>query len=190
MGTKLIVGMLGKAGSGKDTVAEYLINKNGFYRLALADPLKSAIKEMFLLDDFTTYDRHQREQPLPDFPDWSPRKLFQFVGTELMRRQFDQCIWSKLLVKRIRGSQCSKIVISDVRFPDEQQYLQKLKDDGYQIIFIKVKRDGCVGNNVGLSNHESEQYELNSDYEILNNGTLEELYFKVDTIIKSHLNME
>lgn len=39
--TKLpIVGLLGEAGSGKDTAAEILIKNHGYYGLALADPLK------------------------------------------------------------------------------------------------------------------------------------------------------
>jgi hypothetical protein len=39
--TKLpIIGLLGEAGSGKDTAAEMLVQQHGFYSLALADPLK------------------------------------------------------------------------------------------------------------------------------------------------------
>jgi hypothetical protein len=45
-----IIGILGEAGSGKDTAAEILVRDHGFVKVALADPLKRICKEVF---DFT-----------------------------------------------------------------------------------------------------------------------------------------
>jgi hypothetical protein len=50
-------------------------------------------------------------------------------------------------------------------------------------MLIKVKRAGCNGT-VGLNNHASEAYDLDADYEVDNNGSFEELYDKIDKIIK------
>lgn len=174
---KIVIGMIGKAGSGKDTVGNYICKHHGFVKMALADPLKASVKEMFLLDDFTTYDRVEREKPLPDFPEWSVRKLFQFIGTELMRKQFDDALWVKLLNKRIKSSEHSRIIVTDVRFPNELDKIRELGcANGYHVAFIKVNRPGYVGHDVGIENHESESYDLVGDYTIMNNGTLDNLY--------------
>jgi len=46
----MIIGLLGQAGVGKDTAADYLVKKHGFAKVALADPLKRICREVF---DFT-----------------------------------------------------------------------------------------------------------------------------------------
>jgi len=181
---KIVIGMIGKAGSGKDTVGDYLCEKYGFIKMTLAEPLKSSVKEMFLLDDFTVYDREEREKPLPDFPEWSARKLFQFIGTDLMRKQFDDALWVKLLNKRIMQSEKEKIVVTDIRFPNEIDNIRNLGNkNGYHVDFIKVVRPGYDGKSVGISNHESESYDLMSGYKILNDSSIDYLYESADFIL-------
>lgn len=46
----MIVGLSGQAGSGKDTVADFLVEHHGFVKIALADPIKRAAMEWW---DFT-----------------------------------------------------------------------------------------------------------------------------------------
>jgi hypothetical protein len=48
---KSIVGIAGKAGSGKDTVADILVKGHGFTKVALADPLKRICREVFKFTD-------------------------------------------------------------------------------------------------------------------------------------------
>lgn len=43
----MLVGILGEAGSGKDTAAQFLVKEKGFYSLALADPIKVYCNWMF-----------------------------------------------------------------------------------------------------------------------------------------------
>jgi hypothetical protein len=51
MGKEMILGLTGVAGSGKDTVADYLIQKFGYTRVALADPLKRIAQSVFNFSD-------------------------------------------------------------------------------------------------------------------------------------------
>ena len=81
----MLVGVCGKAGAGKDTVGDYLIEKYRFKKIALADPIKRMVKDVFVLNDHTVYDRVAREQPLERWPDWTVRTLLQYIGTELFR---------------------------------------------------------------------------------------------------------
>jgi len=43
----MIIGVAGLAGSGKDTVADHLVEYHGFVKVALADPLKRICREVF-----------------------------------------------------------------------------------------------------------------------------------------------
>lgn len=192
----MLIGVCGKAGSGKDTIADYLIKTKGFKKIALADPIKRLVKDVFVLDDHTVYDRVAREQPLKNFPNWSVRKLLQFIGTELFREQLDDSIWVKSLWYRIQQDKDNNYVVSDIRFPNELNFFRdNAKSD---FVSIKVIRNGCDGN-VGLEvhplkkfflkligkdhRHASEKYDLNAEITIENNGTFEELYAKVDAEI-------
>jgi len=47
----MILGLSGLAGSGKDTVADILVSKHGFVKVALADPLKRICKEVYDFSD-------------------------------------------------------------------------------------------------------------------------------------------
>jgi hypothetical protein len=46
-----IIGITGKAGSGKDTVADILVREHGFVKVALADPMKRVCRDMFQFTD-------------------------------------------------------------------------------------------------------------------------------------------
>jgi hypothetical protein len=174
--------MCGKAGSGKDTVGDYLVLQYGFNRIALADPIKRLVKDVFVLDDHTVYDRVAREQPLKNFPDWSVRKLLQYIGTELFRNHIDDSIWVKSLWYRIATNKKQNFVVSDLRFTNELQFFREHMDKG-DFLCIKVIRPGYEGK-VGLDNHASEAYDLSGDREISNDGSKKDLYNKVDMIMK------
>jgi hypothetical protein len=178
----MLIGICGKAGAGKDTIGDYLVSNYDFKKISLADPIKRLVKDVFVLDDHTVYDRVAREQPLKDWPDWTVRKLLQFIGTELFRNNIDDAIWVKSLWLRIQEDKNSNYVTSDIRFPNELQFF---KDNARQGEFIccKVIRKGYNGA-VGISGHASEAFDLSGDFEINNDEGYQELYNKVDIMMK------
>lgn len=60
-----ILALAGKAGSGKDTLADVLVKRYGFTRIALADPLRQLCAAAFKLpyEYFLDYDK--KDAPLP-----------------------------------------------------------------------------------------------------------------------------
>jgi hypothetical protein len=181
----MLIGICGKAGAGKDTIADYFIKNFKFQRISLADPIKRLVKDVFVLDDHTVYDREAREQPLKNWPDWSVRKLLQYIGTELFREKIDDAIWVKSLWYRIQQNRDNDYVTSDLRFPNERQYFKDNAKEG-EFFCIKVVRPGYDGK-VGLVGHASEAYDLKGDIEIVNDGTIEELYNRLDKIVANLL---
>jgi len=176
----MIITVSGKAGAGKDTVADHLINSYGFKKISLADPIKRLTKDVFALTDFQVYDRVEREKPLEQWGGRSVRQLLQQIGTELFRDNIDPDIWVKSLWFTIKESK-DNYVVPDVRFPNELNFL-KGNVPAFDFTSIKVTREGCDGK-VGVVGHRSEAYDLPTIHTVENNGTMDELYIKVDDIM-------
>jgi dephospho-CoA kinase len=176
----MLIGVCGKAGAGKDTIADYWVKKHGFKKIALADPIKRIVQDVFVLDDHTVYDRVAREQPIEKWNGWSVRRLLQIIGTELFRNNIDEGIWVKSLLYRVQSDPEHNYIVPDVRFPNELQYLSENSD---HFISIKVVRRGCDGN-VGEQGHESEAYDLETKYILDNNSTFDNLYKQIEEIAR------
>ena len=63
----MILGVTGLIGSGKDTIADYLVTEHGFKRISFAASLKDAVAAVFnwdreLLEGTTKQSRQWREQ--------------------------------------------------------------------------------------------------------------------------------
>lgn len=81
-----LIGLAARARSGKDTVANYLLQHADISSYALADPVKMACQALFGLNDEETWTDHYKEQLIPLW-NTSPRQFFQLVGTEWMRQE-------------------------------------------------------------------------------------------------------
>lgn len=156
-----LIGITGLAGSGKGTVADFLIDDHKFEKMSFADALKAGCGQIFgwersLLEGDTKESRDFRET-VDDFwsdklerPGFTPRLALQLMGTEAMRGIFHNDIWVSVLEKRIKKLQdwyanvlksgegnpgIKGIVIPDVRFPNE---IKMIKDLGG--IVVRVQR--------------------------------------------------
>jgi len=176
----MLIGICGKAGAGKDTIGNYLVEKHGFEKIALADPIKRLVKDIFVLDDHTVYDRVAREQPLEQWGGRSVRTLLQIIGTELFRKNIDESIWVRSLWYRVAANKEKNYVVTDVRFPNELEFLRENAKE--EFLSIKVIREGYNGK-VGIVGHESEKYNLDTDLVIENSDTIEALHKKVEKLI-------
>jgi len=181
----MLVGICGKAGAGKDTVGDYLVEKHGFEKISLAGPIKRLVQDIFVLSDEEVNDRVLREQPMPDWDGWSVRRLLQFIGTDMFRKLLFEDIWVRSLWKRVSSDLENNYVVTDVRFPNELEHLKNGGGDNF--LSIKVVRDGCDGT-VGIQGHESEKYDLETDMVFENNDSFEDLFAKVDEIITKRGN--
>jgi hypothetical protein len=107
----------------------------------------------------------------------TPRQLLQFVGTELIRECISPYFWCKVLDESIQNE--AKVVITDVRFFEERQYVTAKKGT-----LIRIDR---TNNETEKDNHASETNlgaDNEYDYLLKNNGTIEELQDRLETLYK------
>ncbi|MCK9369331.1 hypothetical protein M0R04_05280 [Candidatus Dojkabacteria bacterium] len=129
----MIVGLVGFIGSGKGTVGEMLVAE-GFYTDSFAKPLKDCVAIIFnwdreLLEGNTRESREWRDKPDPYWSkvygsDFTPRKALQLFGTEACREGLHRDIWCESLGTRVNGIE--NVVITDVRFKNEVDYIKKI----------------------------------------------------------------
>jgi len=191
----MLIGICGLIGSGKDTVAERLVNEHGYKRDSFAKSLKDAVASMFnwdrdMLEGRGESSRHWREQPDKFWSERfgrevSPRTILQQFGTEVMRGQMYDGIWVDSCIGRYKGE---NTVISDTRFPNE---IKRIKECGGIILLVKRFQDpdwftSYVEGNIEPKGIHSSEYawaKEEFDFTIENNGSLEELNEKVDSFI-------
>ena len=196
----MIIGICGFIGSGKDTVADYLVNFHEFRRESFASTLKDAVANVFgwdrtMLEGRTKEAREWREQVDPwwaerlDMPTLTPRWVLQYWGTEVCRKAFHDDIWIASLENKIRNSK-DNVVISDCRFPNE---ISAIKNAGGTIVWVQRGElpswyeyavAANKGSNIAINEmkrlgvHASEWAWLGSKFDIVidNNGTIDQLY--------------
>lgn len=149
----MLIGIYGKARSGKDTVANHLFHEWGFVKYSFANPLKSIVAELF---DMTN---EQMNGDLKEVVDErygkSPRWLLQHIGTDVFRALYEN-VWSDLGIRRYNNAKKEhgpdiRMVIPDVRFPNEMEAIKVA--GGY---IWKTVRPDHEGAKTGIANHPSE----------------------------------
>lgn len=172
-----LVAFVGKARAGKDTAASHLRLEHGFARLAFADPLKRAAREMFGLSHGQTWGDDLKEVVIPLW-NMTPRRMFQLLGTEASKPFFGEDIWIKRLAMHHEAiKDTDDVVITDCRFDSEADWVRA--NGG---VIVEIRRGTTLQGEAAA--HISEAgLRLPPDYIIDNTGTLEELYARIDMLV-------
>ena len=180
MGLKLI-GVHGKAQSGKDTIARVLVEEHGFVRMAFADPLKAAASILFNWPPEIAFSDEIKTHKNPLWNDLTGREIFQKFGTEAMRGTFGDDFWIKRWAcdySRLRKKH--SIVVSDVRTNIEADMIRGL---GGLILHVERRGAGLSGLEAFHSSERGIIFNKGTDLRLENNGTLEELEDEVHRIV-------
>lgn len=176
----MLIAICGHKFSGKSTVANLLHNATGYEVVSFADKLKdiTCVLSGCTREQLEDYD-FKETQLVPDYlcpyclnadkPTF--RAFLQHFGSEVMRGVNDN-IWIDCTL-----SNCDKdCIVSDCRFPNEAKAVKARGG-----IVIKVVREGCGGDShcseVGVD-------EIEADYTLFNDSTLDNLVANVDSLVR------
>lgn len=174
----MIVGITGRAGAGKDTVANILIHKRRFATMQFAGPLKRMLCDLLRVPFEAWEDREWKETVIPELG-VSPRVMAQTLGTEWGRNCCGEDFWVKIGMHNAKSIEAElekiddryTICFTDVRFENEAGAIRNL--GGY---IIHVHRPGHeAGTSSAHSSEDGIQVNPLSDIVIINDGTLEDL---------------
>jgi len=190
----VLIGITGKAGAGKDSVANILVDRYGFKRYAFADAVRDVALSInpIIMTNWQADERSGKlrlcDARLADYVevhgwDWSKRnipeirRLLQVIGTEAGRQVMGENVWVDIIVNKYVNDGYPNGVVTDMRFPNEFEAIADNLDE----CTLKVVRP----NNPDAieAKHSSEQYDFDTRYTIMNDGTLEDLGKAVDDFL-------
>jgi hypothetical protein len=165
--------------TGKDSVANILVEQHGYTRFAFADKIRELLIETnpLIRDGFrvesvvSAYGWDQAKILFPEI-----RHLLQSLGVGA-RKLLGDDIWIYQVLKDVHPT--DKIVISDVRFINEAECISARGGDMW-----RIKRPGVGAVNAHVSESDLDGYKV--DKILSNGGTLEELELLVHTRMDSY----
>ena len=200
----MIIGLTGAAGSGKDSVADILVLKHGFRRIAFADALYEEVSTAFNVPIDFLKNRETKEKPSVrlslgrcmdgEFANvvrlvnhrgnrpigrstipYSPRQILQWWGTDYRRAQCET-YWIDKVRDRLLSGHGQGWVITDVRFQNEADLVREL---GGRLGL--VTRPGVKP----VADHVSEAFwqTCNPDILIRNDGDIDDLMADVCAMV-------
>ena len=177
----MIIGICGKIGSGKDTVADYLVSKYGFKKVVMSDIIKEEMKKNNLNIDRETMQNFSKE----------------------MKEKYGKGIWAKKTLEYTKEHNIKNAVISGVR--DSKEVEEFRKDPNFILLFVWAPRElrferlikrgsykdpKTLEEALKQEKREEQIFDLYNncreyaDYLIANDSTIDDLYQTVDILLK------
>lgn len=181
----MLIALTGAPGSGKDTLAEQFVLHDVYEQYRFADPIKAMLAQFHIRPD--VWEDHEMKERIIPWLGKSPRFLAQTLGTEWGRDLIHPDIWVLMAMGRWNvvnsGSEPGRMVVSDVRFQNEANWICQA---GGIIVRIERPDNKHKMDNVG---HSSEAGGIPGHVTVMNDGTKEDLREKAWIEIRSYLGM-
>ncbi len=165
-----IIGISGRAGCGKDILAEHLATRFNIHVHRMADPLKRGLEAMFGFDRSVWFDREVKEKDIAGLGK-SPRYLAQTLGTDWGRLMVHPDVW--IWAADQQWLEHAHLIVPDIRFNNEAAWIE---DRGG--VLIEVVRPELTP--IDESDHPSEMG-IDQEYifeTIVNDSTIDDMIDK------------
>jgi hypothetical protein len=175
----VLVALTGRAASGKDTAALHLISAHGFTRFAFADILKElcAHAEGVVTPADLGWTGYSWTGPKSEIG----RRMLQGIGHGA-REVLGPDVWVGAMSLAINRTEPrpERVVVTDVRYPNEVDWVRQ-----HRGLLIRVTRPGQVLQGAAHTHPtEANIDRFAVDREVANDGTVEELWAKVDLTLR------
>lgn len=188
-----LIGFGGALAAGKDTVADYIVEKHEAVKVNMSTPL---VEAMLALDPLIEHHvpgtnipwsgtgRYIRYRELHETVGYvaakknpEVRRLYQVLGTEVGRDIISQNVWVDIAAKTIQQHRAEgfPVVITGIRFENEQQMIRQL---GGTLVYVTRGTEGTTGAHASETSVRAEDFDIT----IENLGTLEALYASAETL--------
>ena len=180
-----LIGLCGKIGAGKDTVADYLVRKHDFQKIVISDVIKNELEHLGRAVN---------------------REEMQNLGNEY-REKYGLDVWAKACTTYAKKKGMRRVVISGIRTSAEIAfYREHLKND-FVLVAVKANKqkrfdrllkrssEKDFDSKDEIESQESREEELwdlygkfeeVADYTIENNGSMVELFARVEEFLKKY----
>jgi dephospho-CoA kinase len=181
--TKIIIGLSGEIASGKGTVAKYIREKYHANSYRFSTMLRDAMNRLYI---------EQNRENIATF-------------STMLRKSFGEDLFAKVMAEDVKKDGSEIIVIDGIRRLADIEYLKKIPQ--FKFIYIEadikkcyeriIKRDENTDDQGKTFDDFLEEHNLETEVQIKdlkqhadaileNNGTVEELYEKIDSIINEN----
>jgi len=161
--------------SGKDTVANYLVDNYKFKRYAFADILKDIVSRKFNIER-CLMDTDVGKKMYCVEHGKTVRQVLIDYGKE--QRDLDEGFWVKKVIEEIEKDGFSRIVISDWRFENEYRVLKY--EFNKSVYTIRINRWSKSQLN---DDSETSLDKFNFDYTLTNEKDVDSLYRLVNGVV-------
>lgn len=171
-----LIGITGPAGCGKDTAADFILERlpHGYRKLSFAGPIKEMARTGLCLDTDQLYGE-SKDKIDPRYG-VTPRRIMQTLGTEWGREHVHPDVWVKAMDAIHNTPGYDELVIPDVRFENEANYIRN--NNG---VLIHVNGRAA---NIELHMSEGGVAVQRVDLVVQNTGDLNVFYARLIELIK------
>lgn len=176
-----LIGICGKSGCGKDTIAEFLVGQHGFVRIAVADPLKHVAALAFTLTHEQLWGAGRNVVD----PHWAqtPRQIYQQLGDALRVIHPDALTraWEAAVSDAVSSGH--RVVVPDIRMPEEARWLHKAGG-----VLWRIERPGLQAPPGGEHATETALDCWPVDWTVINDADVEQMLLQVTRMIDQPLD--
>ena len=176
-----IIALVGNAGAGKSTVADYLMREHGYRLIKFAGPLKAMLRAIGLDDE--EIEGSRKEQPCDLLCGKTPRHAMVTLWTEWGRDLIGVDFWTGLWEEEVCAHLNAgwNVVVDDCRFENEMRAVQSMSG-----VLWHVSRPDHAGSSIpdhrsegALAAHFAEMRSL------VNDGSIMDLHLRVRNALKA-----
>lgn len=181
----MVIGLTGTFSAGKDTVADYLKTKNFFFT-SLSDFIRLECEKRGIPKDRDTLQKTANQMRALNGNDFFAKLAIQKIKEQDSKKSLVVSIRNIDELKKLRENPKFKLLAIDA--PIELRYQRALlrESDKDKVSFEKFSEQKEKEMDSPLQNEMQMKTIIESaDFKIENNGTIEELYKKIDNVLES-----